>query len=441
MTIPAADRELADDEALAWLRRQAGGKIEITGAELARRWGWNRHKVYRRVKRWAELGVISREPGDDGNWVIIPVVAEADASNHDGSVKDPAGQDPAGRDLAVRDPAVRDPAAQDLAPPAPASNLPVRAETPAMQTVAVDMREPTGGHPLFVVEAIRRRVGIVRILGGLVLAAIACAIAWFGLNINAWYGATLGKTAEASLWLAGLSVAADALALILPAAARTLWQDGKRGESLIAWGLWGTTIVIALLATIGFASLNIADTTAARGRIADENAGLAERVGRLRAERTAVAETRSVNAIEAELQRAQPRAAAVWHATAGCTDVTRPISGEACADVLKLRQAIGMAQQRDALDAELKQAEQRLAHLPAVTTADPQAETAARLANWVTLDAIHIAPRDVHMARVLGMTLLPQISGLVLMLAMALWQPYRGRESLPHGSACAAVRR
>jgi len=129
------------------------------------------------------------------------------------------------------------------------------------------------------------------------------------------------------MWLAGLSVAADALALILPAAGRTLWQDGKRGESLIAWGLWGTTIVIALLATIGFASLNIADTTAARGRIADENAGVAERVARLRAERTAVAETRSVNAIEAELQRGQPRAAAVWHATAGCTDVTRGSTG------------------------------------------------------------------------------------------------------------------
>jgi len=197
--------------------------------------------------------------------------------------------------------------------------------------------------------------------------------------------------------------------------------------------------VIALLATIGFASLNIANTTAARGRIADENARARRPDRRLR---TAVAETRSVNAIEAELQRAQPRAAAVWHATAGCTDVTRPLSAEACADVLKLRQAIGMAQQRDALDAELKRAEQRLAHLRAVTTADPQAETAARLANWVTLDAIHIAPRDVHMARVLGMTLLPQISWLVLMLAMALWQPYRGRESLAlAASTCATVRR
>jgi hypothetical protein len=292
------------------------------------------------------------------------------------------------------------------------------------------VREPPSGHRLFVVEAIRRRVGIMRVAGEGMLAAIACAIAWFGLNINAWYGATLGKTAEASLWLAGLSVAADALALILPAAARTLWQDGKRAEALMAWGLWSTTILIALLATIGFASVNIADTTAARDRIADENAGLASRVARLRVERAGIAETRSVSSIEAELQRAQPRAAAVWHATAGCTDVTRPQSGEACADVLKLRQAIGTAQQRDALDAELKEAEQRLTHQPMVTTADPQADTAARLMNWVTFDAVHVAPRDIYMARVLGMTMLPQISGLVFMLAMALWQPYRRRDSM-----------
>jgi len=418
MTIPAADRALEEHEALAWLRQHAGGKIEISGAELARRWGWNRNKVYRRVKRWADEGVIAREPGD-GNWVIVPVVAP---------------QGVADGDVAAKDVAAKDVAIKDLAPEAAANNLPVRAAAAAaaaaLGPVGVSGREQPRGHSLFVVEAIRRRVGIMRILGALVLAAIACAIAWFGLNINAWYGATLGKTAEASIWLAGLSVAADALALILPAAARTLWQDGKRSESLIAWGLWGATIVIALLATIGFASVNIADTTAARDRIADENAGLAGRVARLRAERTAVAEVRSVSAIEAELQRAQPRAAAVWHATAGCTDVTRPLSGEACADVLKLRQAIGMAQHRDALDAELKEAEQRLARLPAVTTSDPQADTAARLANWVSFDAVHIVPRDVHLARVLAMTLLPQISGLVLMLAVALCQPYRGRERL-----------
>jgi hypothetical protein len=148
-------------------------------------------------------------------------------------------------------------------------------------------------------------------------------------------------------------------------------------------------------------------------------------VARLRTERDGIAETRSAVTIAAEIQRAQPRAASAWHATAGCTDVTRPQSGEACAEVLKLRQAAGTAQRRDALDAEVKEAEARLARLPALTTADPQAETAASLMNWLTADTARVRPADVHMARVLAMTLLPQLSGLVFMLAMALWQPGR----------------
>jgi hypothetical protein len=402
MNTPVADRVFADDEALAWLRQHAGGKIATTGAELAQRWGWNRDKLYRRVRRWIDEGVITRDADRDGKWLITPVVPAA----------------------AV---------AKDVVPietPAPEPNrLPVPAAEPtALASVAVDI--PARPYRPVQVETVRPRVGVVRMAGGLVLAAIACAIAWFGLNINAWYGATLGRTAEASLWLAGLSVAADVLALILPAAARTLWQDGKRIEALIAWSLWGSTIVIALMAAVGFASVNIADTMAARDRIAEQSAGLAGQVARLRSERAAIAETRSVVSIEAELQRTQPRAAAVWHATAGCTDVTRPQSGEACADVLRLREAMGTAQRRDALDADLKEAEQKLAHLPAVSSADPQAETAARLVNWITLKAVHVAPGDVHMTRVLGMTLLPQISGLVFLLALALWQPGHRREKL-----------
>jgi hypothetical protein len=50
-------------------------------------------------------------------------------------------------------------------------------------------------------------------------ASTAGAIAWYGFNINAWYGATLGQNTEASALLAGLSVTADVLALVLPAIA------------------------------------------------------------------------------------------------------------------------------------------------------------------------------------------------------------------------------
>ena len=79
------------------------------------------------------------------------------------------------------------------------------------------------------------------------------------------------------------------------------------------------------------------------------------------------------------------------------------------------------------LDAELRDAEIQLARLPAVVTADPQPETAARLITWATFGAIKLGADDIRMARIAGIALMPQITGLVLMLATTLWQSDRPR--------------
>jgi hypothetical protein len=180
---------------------------------------------------------------------------------------------------------------------------------------------------------------------------------------------------------------------------------------------------MTLMATIGFAALNVTDTASARSRIAAESAALTARIERLQFERAHVTEMRSVGTIEAELQRVQPGAASVWRATSGCRDVTLPESGQACAAVLALREALGTAQRRDVLDADLDRTEAQLARLPAVTAADPQSETAARLVNWATFGVINIAANDVNLVRVTSMILMPQTAGLVLLLAMTLWSP------------------
>jgi hypothetical protein len=359
----------SEAEALAWLRSQPGGKVETTIAELARLWRWSRPRVSARLTRWVAAGTITRNKAPNGRSVIAAVGAIAPAAG---------GGEPAN---------------------------------------AVALMPPPAG----------RRRTVTRFVAGSTLAAIAVAVAWFGLQINAWYGATLGKTAEASALLAGLSVAADILALILPAAACTLWFERHRAAAVVAWAVWTMSIAVTLMATIGFASLNIADTIAMRAKIAGERSGLSSRIELLRAERTAIAETRPVAAIEADIQRAQPGAAAVWRQTSGCTDVTLAASGAACAEVLRLRQALANAQRRDALDTELRETETKLAQLPAVATQDPQTENAARLINWASFGLARITAHDIDMARVAGMTLLPQFSGLVLMLAIVLWQP--GRKS------------
>jgi hypothetical protein len=112
----------------------------------------------------------------------------------------------------------------------------------------------------------------------------------------------------------------------------------------------------------------------------------------------------------------------VWRATSGCHDVTLASSGEACAAVLALRQALQSAQRREALDTNLLDAEKQIRSLPAISISDPQAEIAANLLKWATMGVINISADDIRTARIAGMTLMPQIAGLVLMLAATLWQ-------------------
>ena len=381
----AHERPLAEKDALAWLL--AKPSIETTVSELSRQWGWNRTKVLRRLKRWADDGYLIRTTAPGGGSVITTL--------HKGVHPPDSGS----------------------------STLVPRTAVVAISGPSVHPAEgdDQDGHVLFSAAPTNSPRALIRSVASIALAALAAAIAWFGIRINAWYGGTLGKTAEASSLIAGLSVCADLLALALPATARINWVDGHRVVAGIAWALWAVTIVMTLMATIGFAALNVTDTVAARSRIAAESAALTARIERLQFERAHVAEIRSVGTIEAELQRVQPGAASVWRATSGCRDVTLPESEQACAAVLALREALGTAQRRDVLDADLDRTEAQLARLPAVTAADPQSETAARLVNWATFGVINITANDVNLARVTSMILMPQTAGLVLLLAMRLW--------------------
>jgi len=389
---PSFGKVLDDEEALSWLQNQPTGRLEVSVAELASLWGWGRTRVYRRLERWEQEGRIAKCGGPGGRWLVSAV---------------------ADRPMALT-------GAVSATPGVPAD----RVDTEKSQELAPKLSGPIPAgvhraewHP----DAGRASGRLARMAISAVLVVIALAIAWFGIRINAWYGAMLGRTAEASLLLAGLSVAADSLALVLPATGRMLWLDRRLGAAAMAWGLWSLTTVIALLASVGFASLNIADVTAARAKTASSIERLTARLEQLRLERPAIREPRSVAAIDAEIQIAQPGTAAAWRATAGCTDVTLPKSGEACAPLLALRQARGEAMRRDAIDAELHDLAIEIERLPAATVADPQADTAARLARWLTAGLARITPEDVAMARIAGMAFLPQVGGLVTMLAMALW--------------------
>jgi hypothetical protein len=218
-----------------------------------------------------------------------------------------------------------------------------------------------------------------------------------------------------------IGVCADVLALVLPTAAARLVGARHYLAALIAWLLWSATMMFVLLASAGFAGLNIADVTAGRAREALTGKAIEARMETLRTERRAISETRSVAALEADLQGAQPAAAAVWKRSDGCRDITIAASAQACAGVLQARQRLGEAQRRDKIDAELLEAEARFASAPAISSADPQAVTAAKLVSWSTAGLITLTTADIGTLRLLLLTLLPQCAGLVLMLAGLAW--------------------
>jgi hypothetical protein len=272
--------------------------------------------------------------------------------------------------------------------------------------------------------------GFGRLIMAVALLVVALGLAAIGLTVNSRFAASFGQTAEAAVLLAALGLAIDLLAVVLPSAAAQLWRDRNGVAALSAWAIWLIALGMTLLAAVGFAASNIGDGVAGRSRLASEASGLGEDIARLRAERAGITEARSVASIEADLQRVRPAAAAVWKQTAGCSDVTLAASGAACAETLKLRQALGTAQRRDAIDAELHAAGARLAALPAITSGDPQATMAADILAWASVGRISLTPHDIHRLRITGLTIIPALSGIIFMFAVTLLRAGKPRDKV-----------
>jgi hypothetical protein len=372
----ARPKEWSESEALNWLRAQSGGH-PANAAALGERWGWSRHRVARRLRAWQAAGLITR------NGKVLTAIVE-DAA--------PAAVEPVPSVLLV----APDPA------PAP-SLLPIA--PPAEALVRAPPSVPGGSRVI-----------------ATIVGATALMLAAVGLVLNASFAASLGQTGLAAALLATIGLAMDVLAVALPTAASRLWQTSHRLAALAGGCIWAGALMMMILAGIGFASTNIGDAVAGRAKIVNESAALHARLEQLRAERAAVAEVRSVGALEAELQRAQPAAQAVWRATNGCRDVTLPRSGEACGGVLRAREAIATAQRRDAVDLEIRELDRALAALPAVRSDDPQARMTSDLARWLSGGWLAPTVDDVHRLRILGLTVAPSFAGLLLWMSVALWR-------------------
>jgi hypothetical protein len=68
----------------------------------------------------------------------------------------------------------------------------------------------------------------------------------------------------------------------------------------------------------------------------------------------------------------------------------------------------------------LREAEGKLATLPAIVVADPQATAAAEIVAWLSAGHVRPQPRDIAWLRTIGLVMMPSMAGLIAMLALAL---------------------
>jgi hypothetical protein len=205
----------------------------------------------------------------------------------------------------------------------------------------------------------------------ILLMIAAFGLAAVGVTMNAWFARSLGSTDSAGWLFLAIGVAADLAALAVPSCAARLWQTHQRGAAATGWLVWLLTFAFAVTAGIGFASVNISDVTLAR----------ASRI------------TPAVTAAQAALADAM---------TARDRECTHGV-GKFCRE---REQAVN--ERRERLEVAARTVEQ---------AADPQTEATMRIIAWLSRGILSPSTDDFAMLRLVLLALLPQIGGVLLMLA------------------------
>jgi hypothetical protein len=219
-----------------------------------------------------------------------------------------------------------------------------------------------------------------RVLASVLLAAAAFALAAVGITTNGWFARSLGSSDTAGWLFMAIGIAADLVALVMPSCAAGLWQNRQRASSVAGWAVWAMTFVFAVIAGIGFASVNITDVAAAR----------ASRV------------TPAVMTAQASLSDAM---------SARDRECMRGV-GKFCRE-----RESAVAERRQILDTAMASVRQ---------SADPQTDAAVKLVAWLSRGVLRPSDDDFAMLRLVLLALLPQIGGILLMVSRsAMWPAFR----------------
>jgi hypothetical protein len=225
-----------------------------------------------------------------------------------------------------------------------------------------------------------------RPLAPILLVVAAFALAAVGITTNGWFARSLGSSDTAGWLFLAIGVAADLVALVMPACAASLWGNRQRATSLAGWVVWAMTFVFAVTAGIGFASLNITDVTAARAA------------------------------------RVTPAVAAAHSALSDAMSARDRECVNGVGKFCREREA-AVAGRRQILDTAVASVGQ---------TADPQTDAAVKVVSWVTHGVLRPSGEDFAMLRLVLLALLPQIGGILLMVSRsAMWPASKGELTDP----------
>jgi hypothetical protein len=226
-------------------------------------------------------------------------------------------------------------------------------------------------------------------IASLALAAAAFTLAAVGLTTNGWFARSLGSSDIAGWLFLAIGVAADLAALVTPICAARLWHIGQRAAAIAGWVVWAMTFVFAVVAGIGFASVNIADVTTARA------------------------------------SRVTPAVTAAQSALSDAMSARDRECGHGLGKFCREREA-AVAERRQILDAAM---------VPVRQTADPQMDAAIKIVAWVTFGTLRPSGDDFAMLRLVLLALLPQLGGILLMVSRSAMRPAPREKGQPVASA------
>jgi hypothetical protein len=205
------------------------------------------------------------------------------------------------------------------------------------------------------------------------LVILSYSLGTVGLGINAWFAWGRGNTLIDKGLMSFLGLTAEAIMFYLPSQTSNLWKGNRYGAFLAGILVYLFCFIFAITNSLGFASSNLTEATTVRAeRITPAILDAQRRLDTLTASRNAEC-----------LKR-----------------------GDRCRQLEKDEQT--------AIES-LRDARHEVSAL-----ADPQIASAAKLVAWVSLNRFHPSADDFAMLRLLLLTLLPQLGGLVLMASSAL---------------------